>query len=348
MRLRMLVLSVALVGALAAGSRALAADRPPLSFGIQTPQEDTTWDDLLATWKDAEQLGFDEAWVYDHFIPIIGGKDGPALEGWTLLAALAMETKRLRLGTLVTGNTYRNPAVLAKMATTVDIVSAGRLNFGIGAAWFEPEHTAYGIPFYTDKERAERLGEALEVITKLWTADHPSFEGKFYTLVKAPFAPKPVQRPHPPIVIGGKGKKWIMPLVAKYADEWNVPTGVTPAGIKSRLAIVREECARIGRTPCDLQVSVFLPLVNITEIPLAGPATRLAARVLYGERIATSVLTGSVDQITARIHEYRNAGATKLIVSLRPPFNRDLMRRFATEVMPRFKPEPAGASGGQH
>jgi F420-dependent oxidoreductase-like protein len=334
-----------MIGTWWVGSPASAAERPPLRFGIQTPQEDTTWEDLLATWKDAEQLGFDEAWVYDHFVPIIGDKDGPALEGWTLLAALAMETSHLRLGTLVTGNTYRNPAVLAKMATTVDIVSGGRLNFGIGAAWFELEHTAYGIPFYTAKERAERLSEALEVITKLWRTDHPSFAGKFYTLEKAPFAPKPVQRPHPPIVIGGKGKKWIMPLVARYADEWNVPTGVTPQGIKNRLAIVREECARIGRTPCDLEVSAFLPLVNITDIPLAGPATRLAARMLYGKRISTSVLAGSVDQIIARIHEYRNAGATKLIISLRPPFNRDLMRRFATEIMPRFREPLAGGPG---
>jgi F420-dependent oxidoreductase-like protein len=334
---RRTIAAAALCTAAVAGT-AGAAERAPLRFGIQTPQEDTTWEDVRTTWREAEQLGFDEAWLFDHFVPIIGDTDGPALEGWSLLSALALDTSRMRIGILVTGNTYRHPAVLAKIATTVDHVSAGRLNFGIGAGWFEPEHTAYGIPFYTAKERAERLGEALEVISRLWTADHPSFDGRYYKLVKAPFAPKPVQRPHPPIVIGGKGKKWTMPLVAKYADEWNAPTGVSPAGLKSRLALVREECQRIGRTPCDLRVSVFLPLVNITDVPLAAPVTRLGARLLYGKRVATSVLAGSADEIAARIQEFVDAGATSVIVSLRPPFDRKLMRRFATEVIPRFRP----------
>lgn len=347
-RIGMLVLAAMTAVTLAAVTSATAAGAEPhrIEFGIHTPQEDTTWSDILATWQEAERLGFENAWVYDHFIPIIGDKEGPAFEGWTLLAALAAKTERLRIGVLVTGNTYRNPVLLAKMATTVDHISGGRLNLGIGAAWFEYEHTAYGFPFYTAKERAERLGEALDVITKLWGADHPTLDGRFYQLSKAPFAPKPVQHPHPPIVVGGKGKKWIMPLVAKYADEWNVPTGVTPAGIKARLRIVRDECARIGRTPCDLEVSVVLPLVNITDIPLAAPATRLGARVLFGKRIATSLLAGSAGEITGKIQEYVDAGATRVIVGLRPPFNRNLMRRFATEVMPKFKSAPAvgGAS----
>ncbi|MGH7818982.1 MAG: TIGR03560 family F420-dependent LLM class oxidoreductase, partial [Candidatus Binatia bacterium] len=204
-----------------------AAERR-IEFGIQTPPEGTTWQELLETWQEAERLGYESAWVYDHFAPIIGDHDGPVLEGWTLLAALAAKTEKIRIGVLVTGNTYRNPAVLAKMATTVDHVSGGRLEFGIGAAWAEFEHTAYGIPFYTAKERAERLGEALEVIKRLWTQEHATFDGKYYDLREAPFAPKNVQKPHPPIVIGGKGEKWIMPLVGRYADEWNVPIGVTP------------------------------------------------------------------------------------------------------------------------
>ena len=172
----------------------------------------------------------------------------------------------------MTGNTYRHPAVLAKMATTVDHVSDGRLELrhrrGLGGV----EHNAYGIPFYTAKERAERLGEALEVITRLWRGEHPSFAGKYYTLVKAPFAPKPMQQPHPPIVIGGQGKKWIMPLVARYADEWNAAVGLSPADVRERLATLRTECERLGRDPCVRTVSAFLPLANITNIPLAGAA----------------------------------------------------------------------------
>ncbi|MGH7342594.1 MAG: TIGR03560 family F420-dependent LLM class oxidoreductase, partial [Candidatus Rokuibacteriota bacterium] len=198
------------------------AASPPakrILFGIQTTPQDFTYDQLVTIWKDADALGFDSAWVFDHLIPILGADtDGPCLEGWTLLSALAAETERIRIGALVTGNTYRNPALLAKMAATVDHISNGRLYLGIGAAWFEFEHEAYGFPFYTAKGRAERLDEALQVIKKLWTEDHPSFAGKFYTLKNAPFAPKPVQKPHPPIIVGGQGEQWIMPLVGRYAD----------------------------------------------------------------------------------------------------------------------------------
>src|SRR5574341_1992217 len=159
-----------------------AAPKKKILFGIQTGQQDVTFQDLLAIWKEAEAQGFDSAWDFDHFAPIRGNIDNPCLEGWTLLSALAAHTSKIRIGTLVTGNTYRNPALLAKMATTVDQISGGRVYLGIGAAWFEREHEAYGFPFYTAKERADRLAEALEVIKRLWTADHSSFDGKFYTL----------------------------------------------------------------------------------------------------------------------------------------------------------------------
>ena len=316
--------------------RSGAAERP-VEFGIQTPPE-TTWEDLLATWQEAELRGFESAWVYDHFIPIFGDKDGPALEGWTALAALAAKTEKIRIGVLVTGNTYRHPAVLAKMATTVDHISKGRLEFGIGAGWFEYEHKAYGIPFYTDQERAERFAEAMEVVKLLWTADHPSFDGKFYNLHQAPFVPKPVQKPHPPIVIGGKGKKWIMPTVARYADEWNVPVGVKPEAVKARMELMKKECERIGRSPCVQRVSALMPLINITNVPLAGAATRLGARLLVERRIADALLAGSPDDIKKWIQGYVDVGVTRVILSLRPPFDRDLMRRFAEEVMPAFRP----------
>jgi F420-dependent oxidoreductase-like protein len=311
--------------------------QPKLRFGIQTPNQDCTWDDLLTTWKEAEALGYQSAWVYDHFIPIFGDKDGPVLEGWTALAALAAQTSRMQVGVLVTGNTYRNPALLAKMATTVDHVSRGRLVLGIGAAWFERDHTAYGFPFGTARERAQKLEEALQIITKLWSEDHPSFRGKFYTLDDAPFSPPNVQKPRPPIIIGGQGKQWIIPLVARYADGWNAVSGVDADGIRERRKVIADECARIGRSPCPSTVSVLLPLVAITRVPLAGPAVRLGARALVGKRVAGSIIADSPDAIRGRLRTYADAGVTEVILSLRPPFDRELLRRFAQEIMPAFQ-----------
>lgn len=308
----------------------------PVQFGVQVAPEGATYDELVQTFQLIEELGYDSAWLNDHFIPARGDKQSSHFESWTLLSALATQTKTIRLGILVTGNTYRHPAVLAKMAVTVDYISNGRLSFGLGAGWEEYEHRAYGIPFYTARERAERLGEALQVITTLWHEQTPSFDGKYYDLEAAEFQPKPLQQPHPPIVVGGKGKKWILPLVARYADEWNAPVTLSPGDLKEGLEIIRAECARISRDPCVRQVSIFLPVVSISSIPLAETATRLAARAIAGEA-GRNVLTGSADSIKAQIRAYLDAGATRVIITTRPGINHDMMRRFAQEIVPAFR-----------
>ena len=175
------------------------------------------------------------------------------------------------------------------------------------------------------------------MITKLWGGGHPSLAGKYYRLEKAPFAPDNVQKPHPPIVIGGQGKRWIVPLVARYGDGWNAVSGVTADGIRERRRIIEDECRRVGRSPCPSYVSVLLPLVAITDIPLAGPVVRLGARAVVKKEVARSILADSAGAIRDRIREYADAGATEIILSLRPPFDRELVRRFAQEVMSAFK-----------
>jgi F420-dependent oxidoreductase-like protein len=307
-----------------------------IRFGIFTPIQNTTYEDLATTWKEAEALGFDSAWVNDHIVTTPpDDEDDPQLEGWTALAALATQTKKLRIGVLVTGNTYRNPALLAKMATTVDHISNGRLLFGIGAGWFEREHEAYGFHFGTAKERAQRLEEALQVINRLWGEDHPDFDGKHYSLRAAPYAPSGVQQPRIPIVIGGQGKKWIVPLVSRYADAWNAPMTVTPEGVRERREIIARECDRIGRDACPTDVSVQLVLLSINRIPLSGPFTRFVARALVGKQVARSLLADSPGGTAKRLREYINAGADEFILTLRSPYDRDLMRTFAEEVIPR-------------
>jgi F420-dependent oxidoreductase-like protein len=196
----------------------MAGTRHPVRFGIQTPQQHGSWQDIVALWREVDTLGFDSAWVFDHFLPIFSDPAGPCLEGWTTLSALAMVTQRVRLGVLVTGNTYRHPAVLAKMATTLDIISQGRLILGLGAGWYELEHTTSGLPFPRVGERLQRLDEALTVLKRLWTEERVTFTGRYYQLRDALLNPRPAQQPHPALLVSASGEQVALGIVARQAN----------------------------------------------------------------------------------------------------------------------------------
>src|SRR6185437_14443438 len=228
----------------------------PLCFGIKTMPQNTTYEDIVRVWREADAIDiFEHAWVFDHFYPInTPDTSGPCLEGWTLLAALATQTQRLRVGVMVTGNTYRHPAVLANMGATVDHISHGRLDFGIGAGWNETEHAMYGIPLYAPAERIHRLDEACEVIRLLWTEPVANFAGRYYQLTGARSEPKPVQQSYPPFVLGGSGERLTLRVVAKHADIWNFAGG-TAEEFTRKSAILDEHCAAIGRDPSEIERS---------------------------------------------------------------------------------------------
>jgi F420-dependent oxidoreductase-like protein len=225
----------------------------PLRFGIKLSGQDTTIDALRAVWRIADEGGFDHVWDFDHLASI--GDGGPSrviFEGWTLQAAMAEATKRVRIGCLVTGNTYRHPALLAKIAVTVDHLSGGRLEFGIGAAWAEIEHTMYGIEGLD--HRVGRLSESLQVIKSLWTQERSNFEGRYYKLADAIANPKPFQKPYPPIWIGASGPTTLK-LVARHADVWNIAGG-EPDKVEQLTAMLEEACGAVGRDPSDIRRSI--------------------------------------------------------------------------------------------
>ena len=206
-------------------------------------------------WRTADDLGFHGIWDYDHFYGLVDAEQ-PTLEGWTVLAGMAALTRHSRIGCLVSSVTYRNPAMLAKMAVSVDHMSGGRLEFGLGAGWLESEHDAYGIEFPTPGARVEMLDEALTVIKRLWTEDTVTHSGRFFQLHEAMSNPKPLQRPHPPIVLGGLKPK-ILKVIARHADEWNAPGQGAPewGATNARLDAA---CAEIGRDPAEIRRSVQL------------------------------------------------------------------------------------------
>jgi F420-dependent oxidoreductase-like protein len=225
----------------------------PLRFGLKNSGQDTTIEDLRAVWRIAEEAGFDHVWVFDHLASIgAGGPDRPIYEGWTLQAAMAEATKRVRIGCLVTGNTYRNPALLAKEAVTVDHLSGGRLEFGIGAAWAEIEHEMYG--FEGLDHRVGRLSESLRIIKSLFTEERTTFEGRYYHFKDAIANPKPIQKPHPPFWIGASGPTTLR-LVARYGDVWNI-SGGGPDQVKELIPIFEEACAGVGRNPTEIRRSI--------------------------------------------------------------------------------------------
>jgi F420-dependent oxidoreductase-like protein len=229
-----------------------------MRFGFKTSPQNTTWDDMLAVWKEADKIElFESGWTFDHFYPIFSDSTGPCLEGWTVSTALAQATERLRVGLLVTGIHYRHPALLANIATAVDHVSHGRLELGVGAGWNEEESGAYGIELGSLTERFDRFDEALEVLVGLMTQETTTFDGRYYQLKDARNEPKPVQRPHPPIVIGGKGPKRTLRAAARWAQHWNHP-GATPETWKEARDILFRHCADLGRDPSEITLSTHL------------------------------------------------------------------------------------------
>ncbi|MFI6793284.1 LLM class flavin-dependent oxidoreductase [Nonomuraea sp. NPDC050383] len=235
-------------------------------FGIMTAPQQVDYHDVLRVWRQADAIPeIEHAWLFDHLMPIGGDPGGPAYEGWTLLSALAAQTRRLRLGLLVTSNRFRPPAMLAKIATTVDIVSGGRLDFGIGVGsrpghpLARREYDAHGLPFHDAAHAVGSLAEACTVIRRLWTEAEPfDFHGTYHHLTGAFGNPKPVQRPHPPIVIGGRSAPTLR-VVAEHADVWNIPGGDID-DVVSRSALLDRYCAEIGRDPASITRSIHLPV----------------------------------------------------------------------------------------
>ena len=242
------------------------------SFGIKTSPANVGYHDILRVWQEADEIPeIEHAWLYDHLLPNIGGRvgdpAGPILEGWTLLAALAARTHRLRLGVLVTNNRIRRPAVLAKIAATVDVISNGRLDFGIGvgglpeAELIAPEYDAFGIPIGRWRDAVAAFAESCTIIRRMWTEEVFDFAGEHHQLTGARCNPKPIQRPHPPIVIAGTGEATLR-IAAEHADVWNVigPPANDVEHLAQRSAALDEQCAAIGRDPLTITRSVQLPV----------------------------------------------------------------------------------------
>jgi F420-dependent oxidoreductase-like protein len=226
----------------------------PLRFGLKLSQN-ATIDTLTTIWRIADDSGFDHCWNMDHFASLGGDDTLDIFEAWTLLAGMAARTTRTRIGCSVTGNTYRHPAVLAKAAVTVDHLSGGRLEFGIGAGWAENEHTMLGLPFGSARDRADWLEEALPIIRSLWTTPRTTVTGERYVLADAVAEPKPVQTPHPPIWIGGVGRRRTLRMAAEHAAVWNAPGG-SPEEVAELSAVLDGHCADIGRDPAEIRRSV--------------------------------------------------------------------------------------------
>ncbi|MDL5159913.1 LLM class flavin-dependent oxidoreductase [Actinomycetospora termitidis] len=282
------------------------------SFGIVTPPSQVGYDELLRVWQEADTVEqIEHAWLFDHLLPIFGDPLGPTFEGWTLLAALAAATERLRLGVLVTSNRFRPPAVLAKIAATVDVVSGGRLDMGLGAGsrpdvpFARREYEAHGLPYWDSAEAVARLDETCALLRRLWTADEPfDVDGEYLQLTGAYCSPKPVQRPGPPLVIGGRAGRTLR-VVAEHADVWNYPGGDVEDA-RARGALLDRYCAEIGRDPASITRS-------------------LVVGVSYDDPAATR----------AHVAQAVDAGFSHLVLSLPAPYPEKVVRWVADEVLRR-------------
>ncbi|HZQ99818.1 MAG TPA: TIGR03560 family F420-dependent LLM class oxidoreductase [Chloroflexota bacterium] len=283
----------------------------PFHFGVVVDQN-MPWADTLERFRYAERLGLDSAWVCDHFVqPSRPTYPGGYLEGWTLLAALAARTERIRLGVLVSSNTFRHPALLAKQAVTVDHVSNGRLEIGLGAGWYEPEHVMYGLDFPGPGELVDRYREAVQIVDGLLRHEVLSYQGRHYQLHDATFRPAPLQRPRPPLTLGAHGPRMLR-IVAEHADRWN--SFGTVEEMAKRNDLLDEHCARIGRDADSIARSLYGWASMMPRDPFA-----------------------SVDAFAEMVERYRGAGVHEFLVDLPAPTQYPVLERVVSDLVPKLR-----------
>ena len=306
-----------------------------IRFGVHSGPQHTSFDDYRDLWLRAEELGYDWVSAFDHFLPIHSDPTGPMFEGTTMLAAMAAHTERVRCGMLVLGVTYRHPAVVANIAATIDHVSGGRLEMGMGAAWFELEHDQYGIPFPRIGVRMDMLDEACTILRSLWTRETTTFEGRHYRLQDARMEPKPVQR-HLPLVIGGSGERRTLRIVAEHGDIWNTFYGDVEE-YRHKLDVLSRHCADVGRDPADVRKSLtFRAVLDEDE-----QEARERARALFGdpppERLQKMLIVGTPEQCAERLSAYGALGVGDFLLGALPPIDRQTIELVAGAVAPAVK-----------
>lgn len=307
-----------------------------VEFGIYVPQVSLSFDDLLARARHCEEAGVTSFWLYDHlYTP--GLPDHDALESWTLATALLARTTTLRLGHLVLNNNFRHPALLAKMATTLDIISQGRLDLGIGSGSYEPEHHEGGFPWGTLAERTERLAEALEILTQMFAQPKASFQGRYFEVAEVPNLPRPVQAPRPPIHVGGVGERFTLPLVARYADVWNVPTYGLERWPQAAAAL-NVQCEAIGRDPASLRHSLEAVLVLAPDQASLDQARQQAERRYSGPGwgLAAGGFCGTPQALVDRIGHMAEQGFSLFVFFPSDRGGEATIDLLAEEVMPHF------------
>ncbi len=306
-------------------------------------QEGVTWPQWLRIAQTCERLGFEGLFTSDHYLSVVTTEPG-SNDAWTLLGALAARTERLRLGTMVSPVTFRSPAVLAKAATTVDRISGGRVDLGMGAGWWEEEHRTHGFAFPPTAERLEMLEEQLEIVHGLWSEDVFSFESRHYALEDCRFVPKPLQRPHPPIIVGGKGGPRIARLAARWADEFN-RVGGTPDEVAEALARVREAVDAAGRDQAGFTTSFMTwVFVGRTEDEWRGRADRARAMdpaagplEAYLEDVERDCIVGTVGRAVDRMNEYAAAGVQRFVLNHELFDDLDQIELMAAEILPNVR-----------
>jgi len=314
-------------------------DKHPIRFGVQTGQQNIEWEQLRSFWEKADGWGFDSLWVFDHFYPIFTPDPaGPCLEGWTLLSALSQTATHARIGALVNGNTYRNPALTAKMAATLDRISGGRLNLGLGAGWFEGEHRSLGFDFKTVGGRLQALDEACQIIKGMFTQEKTTLHGKHYNVVDAVCDPKPMQKDLP-LMIGGHGEKVLLKLVAQHADMWNMGNA-DAAEMKRLIGVIERHGDTVGRDTDEIEKTLMLGLCykapKQREETLSSIIAMMAQTTPKHAR--DMMMIGSKQECIDKVEGYVKAGVTHFIFLHSPPLtSEDEIQAFSEEVIPHFR-----------